>query len=86
MECADRGDAMCWIVLPLNSEIPANPHMLSGKYSKSVDAVAVADEVIINVNDDFSFTITEHTSSIMDAIGALQATVNSLLAMNHSHP
>ena len=39
VECADRGDAMCWCVLPLNSEIPANPHMLSGKYSKTVNAM-----------------------------------------------
>ena len=84
--CADRGDAMCWIVLPLNSEIPANPHMLSGKYGKSVNAVSVNDEVIIHVNDDFSFTITEHTSSIVDAIQALQASVNSLLNQSHTHP
>lgn len=77
---------MCWCVIPLNSEIPANPHMLSGKYAKSVNAVAVNDEVIIHVNDDFSFTVTEHTSSIMDAIEALQASVNSLLNQSHTHP
>ena len=66
MAVADRGDAMCWCVLPLNSEIPANPHMLSGKYSKSVNAMAVQDEVIISVHDDYRFTITEHTSSLID--------------------
>ena len=86
VEIADRGDAMVWICLPLNSEIPANPHMLSGKYQKQVNGVSVADEVIISVNDDYSFTITEHTSSLMDALTLLQAQVATLLNQTHSHP
>ena len=86
IEVADRGDGLVWVVLPLNSEIPVNPHMLSGKYSKQVDGLAVADEVIISVMDDFSFTITEHTSSTVAAIEALQASVNALLGQSHTHP
>ena len=34
IEVADRGDNLVWVVQPLNSEIPVNPHMLSGKYQK----------------------------------------------------
>ena len=86
IEVADRGDGLVWCVLPLNSEIPVNPHMLSGKYQKQVDGIAVADEVIMTVQDDFSFTITEHTSSTIQALEALQASVNALLGQIHSHP
>ena len=71
LEIADRGDVMVWLVLPLDSEIALDPHMLSGKYSKQVDSQSVADEVIIDVQSDNSFTITEHTSSIVAAIEAL---------------
>ena len=77
---------MVWVVLPLNAEIPCNPHMLSGRYSKQLNGVTQADEVVISVLDDFSFTITEHTSSIIESIALLQASVNSLLNMSHSHP
>ena len=86
IEVADRGDCMAWVVLPLNSEIPLNPHMLSGKYNKQVNGIGQQDEVIISVMDDFSFTITEHTSSIIEAIEALQNSVNSLLNQSHTHP
>ena len=83
---ADRGDCLCWVVVPLNSEIPVDPSMLSGKYSKKVNYVSVADEVLIDVQPDYSFHITEHTSSIMAAGQALQDSVNALLNQSHSHP
>ena len=86
VEIADRGDAMVWCVIPLNSEIPLDPHMISGRYQKQVNSQTVADEVIVHCNDDWSFSITEHTGSIVNSIAALQAAVNALLGQTHSHP
>ena len=86
VQLADRGDSLCWVVVPLNSEIPVDPTMLSGKYSKKVNYVSVADEVLIDVQPDYSFHITEHTSSIIKAVQALQDSVNALLGQSHSHP
>ena len=66
IECADKGDTMVWAVVPLSSEVPVTARMLSGKYQKSVNMVATGSEVVINVNEDHSFTLTESTQSIMD--------------------
>ena len=75
---ADRGDAMVWIVLPVNSEIPLNADMLSGSYDKTVNAVATGEKVVISVNNDFSFTVTESVASILAQLAALQAQVDEL--------
>ncbi len=64
---------MVWIVLPLNSEIPVNADMLSGSYDKSVNGIATSEQVVINVNNDHSFTVTESIGSILTALAALQA-------------
>ena len=69
---------MVWIVLPLNSEIPVNADMLSGSYNKSVNAVSTGEQVVINVNNDQSFTVTESIGSILAALAALQAQVDLL--------
>ncbi len=56
---------MVWIVLPLNSEIPVNADMLSGSYDKSVNGVGTGDKIVLSVNNDFSFTVTESVASIL---------------------
>ena len=69
---------MVWLVIPLGSEIPVDAAMLSGSNDKSVNAVPTGDKVIINVNPDLSFTVTESIASIMEALAALQAQVDEL--------
>ena len=62
---------MVWCVLPLNSEIPVDADMLSGSYDVSVNAVPTNEKVVISVNPDNSFTITENTDSILAQLAAL---------------
>ena len=69
---------MVWLVIPLSTEIPVDAAMLSGSYDKSVNAVPTGDKVIINVNPDLSFTVTESIASIMEALAALQAQIDEL--------
>ena len=70
---------MVWCVLPLNSEIPVNADLLSGSYDVSINAVPQNEKVVISVNTDNSFTITENTDSILAQLAALQATVQTLV-------
>ena len=69
---------MVWIVLPLNSEIPINADMLSGSYDASINGVSTGEKVVISVNNDFSFTVTESIDSILTQLAALQAQVDLL--------
>ena len=56
---------MVWCVIPLNTEIPVNADMLSGSYDVSVNAIPANEKVVISVNSDFSFTVTENVDSIL---------------------
>jgi hypothetical protein len=80
IEVVDRGDCMVYMVIPLAEEIPVDHVMLSGKYQKYVNAVLQTDEVIINCNPDYSFTITEHSDSLLARVALLEQIVATLTA------